>query len=60
VATLLGTLKAGAAYVPVDPGAPAARGAYILHNCAVKVPWSKRRWPDKLAAELAGLGARRR
>src|SRR6185369_13608372 len=29
VAALLGALKAGAAYVPVDPGAPAQRGAYI-------------------------------
>lgn len=37
VAALLGALKAGAAYVPVDPVAPAARGAYILRNCAVKV-----------------------
>lgn len=30
-----GISKAGAAYVPVDPGAPAARAAYILGNCAV-------------------------
>ena len=36
VAAIYGILKAGAAYVPVDPGAPAARNAYIMHNCAVK------------------------
>jgi hypothetical protein len=35
VAAIYGILKAGAAYVPVDPGAPPARNAYILHNCAV-------------------------
>ncbi len=30
VATLYGILKTGAAYVPVDPGAPPGRNAYIL------------------------------
>ncbi len=57
VATLLGVLKAGAAYVPVDPGAPAARGAYILHNCAVKVVVVEAALVEKLGAELEGLGA---
>src|SRR5438874_2679721 len=37
VATIYGILKAGAAYVPVDPSAPAARNAYIMHNCGVSV-----------------------
>jgi amino acid adenylation domain-containing protein len=36
VAGLFGIMKAGAAYVPVDPTAPAARSAYIFQNCAVK------------------------
>jgi acyl-CoA synthetase (AMP-forming)/AMP-acid ligase II len=57
VAALLGTLKAGAAYVPVDPGAPAARGAYILHNCAVKVVIVEAALADKLRSELDALGA---
>jgi len=57
VATLLGALKAGAAYVPVDPGAPAARGAYILHNCAVKVVVVEAALASKLGAELERLGA---
>src|SRR5438477_12205295 len=37
VASLFGIMKAGAAYVPVDPTAPASRNAFIFHNCAVKV-----------------------
>jgi amino acid adenylation domain-containing protein len=37
IAGIFGILKTGAAYVPVDPNAPAARNAYILGNCAVKV-----------------------
>jgi amino acid adenylation domain-containing protein len=36
VATLFGVLQAGAAYVPVDPTAPASRNAYIFENCGVK------------------------
>ena len=36
VAAIFGTLKTGAAYVPVDPNAPASRNAYILADCRVK------------------------
>lgn len=36
VAAIHGILRAGAAYVPVDPTAPAARGAGILADAAVK------------------------
>ena len=56
VATIYGALKAGAAYVPVDPGAPAARCAYILHNCAVRVAVVDREFEPALRAELAALG----
>jgi amino acid adenylation domain-containing protein len=35
VVALVGAMKAGAAYVPVDPGAPPERLAYIARNCAV-------------------------
>ncbi|MCI5131583.1 MAG: amino acid adenylation domain-containing protein, partial [Candidatus Electrothrix sp. EH2] len=34
---LLGILKAGAAYVPIDPGYPQARIAYMLEDSAVPV-----------------------
>jgi amino acid adenylation domain-containing protein len=35
VAALWGIMKAGAAYVPIDPGAPPARMAWIARNCEV-------------------------
>ena len=35
IAALFGVLKSGAAYVPVDPGAPAARGRTIFNDCRV-------------------------
>ena len=35
VVAIFGILKAGAAYVPVDSGAPVSRNAYILTNCSV-------------------------
>ena len=38
VASLFGIMKAGAAYVPVDPTALASRNAFIFCNCAVKAP----------------------
>lgn len=36
VVTMLGILRAGATYVPVDPRAPSARQAYVLGNAAVR------------------------
>jgi amino acid adenylation domain-containing protein len=37
VAAIYGVLKAGAAYVPLDPKAPATRQAYILRDAGVQV-----------------------
>jgi len=37
VAAIYGVLKAGAAYVPLDPKAPATRQAYILRDAGVHV-----------------------
>jgi amino acid adenylation domain-containing protein len=37
VAGLYGVLKAGAAYVPLDPAAPPARLGYIAGNCGLRV-----------------------
>ncbi|HVF62999.1 MAG TPA: AMP-binding protein, partial [Casimicrobiaceae bacterium] len=56
VATLYGILSAGAAYVPVDVGAPPARNAYILHNCAVKVIVTEARLVDRFRVEFSALG----
>ncbi len=57
VATLYGVLKAGAAYVPVDPAAPVARCAYILHNCGVAALVVDEAVAGALGADLALLGA---
>ncbi|NNF03814.1 MAG: AMP-binding protein, partial [Rhodothermales bacterium] len=35
--SLYGIMKAGAAYVPLDPHAPATRLAYILRDCDIRV-----------------------
>src|SRR5262245_1687341 len=56
VAALEGALKAGAAYVPVDPAAPAARGAYVLHNCGARAIVVEREYQKALEAELERLG----
>ncbi|MEV0126720.1 non-ribosomal peptide synthetase [Streptomyces sp. NPDC050703] len=37
VAVLLGVLKAGAAYVPIDPAYPAERVAYTMDNAAARL-----------------------
>jgi amino acid adenylation domain-containing protein len=57
---IFGALKAGAAYVPVDPAAPAARGAYILADCEIAVAVVEAALADRLQAELDTLGARPR
>ena len=36
IVAMLGVLRVGAAYVPVDPRAPAARQAYVLGNAQVR------------------------
>jgi amino acid adenylation domain-containing protein len=58
VASFLGILKAGAAYVPVDPGAPPARNAYILHDCSVSVAFVEARFGSTLRAETERLGTK--
>ena len=56
VASILGALECGAAYVPVDPGAPATRNGYILGNCDVRVAIVEDRYAPGLRAELARIG----
>ncbi len=57
VAAILGVLRSGAAYVPVDPGSPNWRAAYILNDCAVRALVVDRSFLPQLEPELAGLGA---
>lgn len=59
VASILGILKAGAAYVPVDPNSPLPRAGYILSDCSVKVAITVRSSVDELRRhmETAGSGA---
>jgi amino acid adenylation domain-containing protein len=53
VATIFGILKAGAAYVPLDPTAPAARNGYILRDCAVSAIVAEERFKSFLPEVLA-------
>jgi amino acid adenylation domain-containing protein len=57
ICTLFGILKAGAAYVPVDPDAPAARCAYIFDDCSVRAIVCARALVPALREALAALGA---
>lgn len=52
-----GALKAGAAYVPVDPTAPASRNGYIFANCQVKVAFVESTLVPTLQKELAANDA---
>ena len=53
VAALLGILKAGAAYVPIDPYSPVSRAAYVLGNCGVRALITEFSLLRKLAAQLS-------
>ena len=57
VAALYGVLKAGAAYVPVDPDAPSARSALIFADCAVRALVAEGALAERLQPELAAHGA---
>ena len=52
LAAIFGALKCGAAYVPVDASAPAARSASIFADCDVRACIVPRALADKLAPEL--------
>jgi amino acid adenylation domain-containing protein len=56
VATVFGALKSGAAYVPVDPTAPAVRNGYILGNSGAKAVVVEKRFVENLTKELTAVG----
>ena len=53
VASLLAILKAGAAYLPLDPTTPAARLAYILTNSGAKQLMTQRDLRERVPADVA-------
>jgi len=57
VAAILGILKTGAAYVPVDPTAPAVRNGFILSDCAVVAVVAEKDLLTDLEGQLAEQGA---
>ena len=54
VASLLGVLKAGAAYVPVDLVFPAGRNRHVLTNSAPRLVLTSRDGAEQVPAGLAG------
>ena len=57
VAAFFGIMKAGAAYVPVDAGAPAERGRRILADCQVRAAITDAEHHDFLPGPLATVVA---
>lgn len=58
VAAILGTLKAGAAYVPVDPHGPPPRNGYILSDCGCSVIVAEVRFEAALREHLGDASPR--
>lgn len=57
IAAIFGVLKTGAAYVPVDPLAPASRNAFILNNCSVKTAIVEAGFVENFQSEVLHLGS---
>ena len=56
VAAMHGIMKAGAAYVPVDPAAPPSRNAFIHHDCSVRVALVHARYESGYRLAFAEMG----
>ncbi|MEX2458849.1 MAG: amino acid adenylation domain-containing protein [Actinomycetota bacterium] len=59
IAALYGAMKAGACYVPIDPGSPAMRAGFIARDCDVRVLVADSAHAASLAPELEGADVRR-
>jgi amino acid adenylation domain-containing protein len=60
IVAYLGVLKAGAAYVPVDPGQPAPRRAHVMTDCGARVVVTDGAGPAGLphgVADVIAVGA---
>jgi len=55
VVSMLGVLKAGGVYVPLDPQAPADRIGYIIANCGIRVLISNHEKRQALTPETLAL-----
>ena len=55
IISMLGVLKAGGVYVPLDPQAPAERVGYIIGNCGIRILITKSEKRTELSAEVLGL-----
>ncbi|MBV9355812.1 MAG: amino acid adenylation domain-containing protein, partial [Chloroflexi bacterium] len=55
IVTLLAVLKAGAAYVPLDPGYPLQRLAFMLRDTSAPMVVTRQELLPRLPAELPGL-----
>jgi amino acid adenylation domain-containing protein len=53
LAGIYGVLKAGAAYVPIDPRAPVPRAAFVANDCSVSAVITTADVADRLVPELA-------
>ncbi len=55
IVSMLGVLKAGGVYVPLDPQAPADRVGYIISNCGVRILITTADKRKELSADALGL-----
>ncbi len=58
VAGLLGVLRAGAAYVPLDPGYPSARLGHMVRASGMRVVLGERRFAGRLDCRFVDVGMR--
>jgi L-proline---[L-prolyl-carrier protein] ligase len=58
IAALFGVMKAGAAYVPIDPASPAPWAGFIARDCAVAAVVGDAEHLASLEPEVAGPGLR--